>query len=668
MTTSSSHAWRKPWRWPIRSPHPCPASRPVASQDPQVLVLQLPTMSSSAIPPDLVLPTLDVLDVPSPTADVDAHAIANAWFAAFSSALLPAPATHDPDALLDLFLPAPDPFWRDVLALTGSLRTFRGRAAIGSLVLQTAAPGSDADGSSVGLTSLRLDPHLILLVRPYPDLVFVQAAFAFATRAGRGTGVFRLVPVPGGAWKAYTVFTALEGLHGVPESIERGLPASEPDVKAEVAIVGGGHCGLGLAARLKALGVNAVVLEKHARVGDGWRGRYEVLRLQDPAWYDHLPYIPFTPSWPVHATGAQLADWLERYASDLALNVQTSTTVTRAAQDARTKRWTLTLRRDAGSTDSTGGPTTATLEVRDVVFAVGLGGGTPFVPDVRGKEAFQGALLHSSEFTSAREYIGKRVVVVGAGTSAHDVAADCIACGVDVTMCQRSPTYVMSAKNGFEILLGDLYAANGPPTELADLLNISLPTPVLHLLAQRKTAAIAAADREMLEALRARGFLLDAGMGGSGVFLQTLVRGGGYYLDVGAATLIAEGKIKLRRGAAQELVPRGVLLDRGEGEADVVPADVVVFATGYTTARAPLAQICGPDVADAIGPVWNLDAEGEVRGVWRDVGVAGLYVMMGNLALSRIYSKYLALQIKARAMGVLPRERVKAEERGLGKA
>ncbi|MEX5669490.1 NAD(P)-binding protein, partial [Pseudomonas neuropathica] len=57
-------------------------------------------------------------------------------------------------------------------------------------------------------------------------------------------------------------------------------------------IVGGGQGGLGLAARLKRMGVPTLIVDKAERPGDQWRGRYKSLCLHDPVWYDHMPYLP----------------------------------------------------------------------------------------------------------------------------------------------------------------------------------------------------------------------------------------------------------------------------------------------------------------------------------------------------------------------------------------
>ena len=96
-----------------------------------------------------------------------------------------------------------------------------------------------------------------------------------------------------------------------------------------MAIIGGGQGGIALGARLRQLGVPAVIIEKNPRAGDSWRNRYRSLVLHDPVWYDHLPCIPFPAHWPVFTPKDKMGDWLEAYVKLMELNYWTSSEVTR---------------------------------------------------------------------------------------------------------------------------------------------------------------------------------------------------------------------------------------------------------------------------------------------------------------------------------------------------
>jgi putative flavoprotein involved in K+ transport len=66
-----------------------------------------------------------------------------------------------------------------------------------------------------------------------------------------------------------------------------------------VLVVGAAQAGLSIAARLTQLGVDALVVDREARIGDSWRRRYHALTLHNETRVNHLPYMPFPQSWPV---------------------------------------------------------------------------------------------------------------------------------------------------------------------------------------------------------------------------------------------------------------------------------------------------------------------------------------------------------------------------------
>jgi len=211
-------------------------------------------------------------------------------------------------------------------------------------------------------------------------------------------------------------------------------------------------------------------------------------------------------------------------------------------------------------------------------------------------------------------------------------------------MIQRGPTYIMSTKNGMPVLLGGLYSENGPPVDIADRMNASFPNKFVKPVHQRLVKVIAEADKEILNGLKKRGFKLTLGEDDSGFLPLVWKKGGGYYLDVGASQLIIDGKIKLKNDSLIKCFTKtGIKFENGSE----LPADVVIFATGYGDARDPIRKICGDEIGDKCTPLWGLDEEQEILGTCRYVGIPNLWVMMGNLALCRFHSKHLALQIKA---------------------
>jgi hypothetical protein len=233
---------------------------------------------SSGIP----LPTLDLLEAAVP-ADLDVKKVTSDWFQAFSANV----ESGNVDGVLALF--TENSYWRDLLAITWDLRSFAGAAKIKAF-LEDRLEGAH-------LKALKLKDDFLQLQQPAPDVAWIQAFFSFENDVGIGSGVVRLIPTKTGEWKAHTVLTNLEELKGFPEKLG-ALRNHEPDhgrwaerrrreaafdgVEPTVLIVGGGHCGLTLAARLKALDVPSLIVEKNERIGDNWRNRYDALCLHDP--------------------------------------------------------------------------------------------------------------------------------------------------------------------------------------------------------------------------------------------------------------------------------------------------------------------------------------------------------------------------------------------------
>jgi putative flavoprotein involved in K+ transport len=160
-------------------------------------------------------------------------------------------------------------------------------------------------------------------------------------------------------------------------------------------------------------------------------------------------------------------------------------------------------------------------------------------------------------------------------------------------------------------------------------------------------------DAEFYERLENAGFELDFGEDDSGLFMKYLRRGSGYYIDVGASELVANGSVKLAHGEVRELREHVVVLDDGTE----LPADLVVYATGYGSMNGWAADLISQEVADKVGKVWGLGSatakdpgpwEGEQRNMWKPTQQEALWFHGGNLHQSRHYSLYLALQLKAR--------------------
>lgn len=590
--------------------------------------------------------TLDGEDIR--TDSTDPTAAAQQWLEALERTLR----AGDSAAYSSVFVP--DAWWRDLLAFSGDLRSLHAADAIGPAI---------ATAGTLDVGNLTLDDRVPpMMLSGDGEPLVVQFLFGATTRLGAVRAVARLTRGDNGPWLATALLTELDVLHGHEPAIGSRRPNGAPapgerttehwagrrarerefvDTEPDVVVIGAGHTGLGLAAHLTSLGVRTLVVDRHARVGDNWRHRYDSLVLHDPVWANHLPFMPFPPNWPVFTPKDKMGDWLELYAEALELTVWTDTEIASADYDEAAAAWKVTLNR---------GGTTRTVRPRHVVLATGLSGTEPLVPEFTGTDEFRGEILHSGQYSTDSARAGTSVVVIGTGNSGHDIAQDLYNSGANVTLVQRGPTYVVGGGTVLEVMLEPAYGENSPPTDVSDLVGASFPRFDVSAQAGLRAgvALMADRDRELLEALAARGFRHNLGDDDMGAMNLFLTRNGGYYIDVGASRLIADGEIGLVSGTIDRFVADGLVLSDGQH----VRADTVVLATGFRGIHDTARRVLGDAVADKCGPVWGLDDEGELRSVWRRSGHDGFWFSGGNLTMSRVYNKYLALQIKADLAGV----------------
>ncbi len=571
------------------------------------------------------------------------------WLEAFEAAL----SAGDANAAVELF--EPDGFWRDLLSFTWNIRTMEGRDAIadmlGACLARTAPTGWRRQGPA----------------EKTEDGTAAWILFETGTGPCRGR-----VNVRDGL--CHILLTALDDLKGHEEPRGRNRPMGlvhragrnrttwaearaetvrklGSEDQPEVLIVGGGQGGVALAARLKQLGVPALIVERNARIGDSWRNRYRSLVLHDPVWYDHLPYLPFPETWPVFCPKDKIGDWLEAYALIFELDAWTSTDCRQAHWDEAAKRWSVTV--DRAGED-------VTITPRQLVFCTGAYG-PPRQPDFPGQEHFAGTILHSAHYQSGDDWSGKRALVVGAGSSAHDVAVDLWEAGAEVTMCQRRPSIVVRSetlmKHGFDIYSEDA-VENGITTEMADMLLAATPFALLADKHKRIHDVIRREDAAFYDRLADAGFDFDFGEDESGLMMRAMRTASGYYIDVGASTLIADGEIRVIAGdEIDRLTPTGVRFASGREE----PVDLIVACIGYQSMNEAVATVVDRGTADAVGPCWGLGSGirgdpgpwlGELRNMWKPTAHEALWFHGGNLALSRFYSRFVALQLKARQEGI----------------
>src|SRR5262245_46751861 len=331
------------------------------------------------------------------------------WLAALGAAL------ERGDAAGAAALFGDDSYWRDLVSFTWNITTAEGNAKVRQMIERaviSAKPSAwrlEGEASEAGGVT--------------------EGWLCFETAVARGYGHLRLMG--GKAWTLLTTMTELKGFeehrgptrakgveHGVHPGRKTWLERRRQE-EAElgettnpyVVIVGGGQGGIALGARLRQLGVPTIIVEKNERPGDSWRKRYKSLCLHDPVWYDHLPYLPFPPHWPVFSPKDKIGDWLEMYTKVMELNYWGSTTCHTASWDETNKWWAVVVDRNGER---------RVLRPRQLVLATGMSG-KPNLPRFKGMERFRGDQHHSSQHPGSDAYRGKKAVIIGSNNSAHDI-------------------------------------------------------------------------------------------------------------------------------------------------------------------------------------------------------------------------------------------------------
>ena len=580
-------------------------------------------------------------------AALELRRVAAGWLAGFETAL----ASGDAAALSRMF--HADAHWRDVLAFTWHVTPVAGGDAI---VQRLLAEQGRVRARGFVLPAERRAPRLVTRL----GTRCVEALYVFSTATGDGAGIFRLSEAEDGLMKAWLISTTLQSITGHEERIGANRPSGSAysrnfggdnwaDVRRKavayedrdpaVLVVGGAQAGLAIAARLNRLGVDTLVVEKWPRIGDSWRKRYHSLALHNSIHINHLPYMPFPPSWPTYIPKDMLGNWFEFYADAMEINCWTDTEFASAEWDAAAQCWNARLKRGDGSE--------RVMRPRHIVCANGVSS-YPMMPDVPGLEAFQGTVMHSEGFDSGAGWTGKRALILGTGSSANDMALDLHSHGVHTTMIQRGSTTVVSINPSAR--LNEAVWDEPGTMEDADVIASSVPPPLVLRNYRAVVKRMMELDREIVEGLRRIGFKHDIGEDETGHQMKYFRRGGGYNLDAGSSELLIKGEIGLLQyDRIERFVAEGALLRDGS----VVPADLVLLATGYYPQQELIRRSMGEAMVERIGPVWGIGPDGELNNMYKRTPQQGLWFIAGGLPQCRINSKFLALQIKAMELGQL---------------
>ncbi|MFF4168700.1 flavin-containing monooxygenase [Streptomyces sp. NPDC001744] len=312
-----------------------------------------------------------------------------------------------------------------------------------------------------------------------------------------------------------------------------------------VYVVGGGPGGLAVAAALRGRGVRAVVLEKSDAVGASWRTHYDRLRLHTTRRLSGLPGLKVPRSFGRWVARADVVRYLEAYAEKHELEVVTGVEVFGVERSGGD--WVL---------HATGG---RRLTGSAVVVATGYNH-TPYLPEWPGRETYGGELGHARAYRNPGPYEGKDVLVVGAGNTGAEIAADLAGGGAArVRLAVRTVPHIVRR------------TTLGWPAQRTGILVRRLP--------------VAVVDR--LGALMARAAAPDLtayGLPRPDSGLATRQRQGAIPVqDVGLVDAVRAGKVEIV-AAVEGFAGDDVLLADGTR----ITPDAVIAATGYRRALEPL--------------------------------------------------------------------------------
>ncbi|MCW2661075.1 MAG: dependent oxidoreductase [Mycobacterium sp.] len=283
---------------------------------------------------------------------------------------------------------------------------------------------------------------------------------------------------------------------------ELRLVKTEP-LEYQVVVVGAGAAGVSMALSLSDRGVRPLLIDRADEVASSWRGRYDRLKLNTCKQFSHLPGRPYPKDTPIFPTRDQVVDHLERHARDDGIELRLNTEVCQ-----------IDRHRDGWLVRTTSGD----IACRQVVMATGYEH-TPRMPLWPGLDGFKGRVLHSSAYRNPAPYRDKRVLLVGAGSSAMEIVHDVASGGARKAWLavRTSPNIMLRSLPGglpsdliatplfrAPVRLADALAAFGRRLSIGDLAAFGLPTPAEGVFARgiRLGRAPAIVDREVIEAIR----------------------------------------------------------------------------------------------------------------------------------------------------------------------
>ncbi|KPI45127.1 putative indole-3-pyruvate monooxygenase YUCCA10 [Cyphellophora attinorum] len=540
------------------------------------------------------------------------------------------------NAFADLF--APDTWWRDHLTLTFDRRTLHGKDEV---------------------------------VAAWKELVAKRPVSAFGTSAEETYG---MAPhFARSQWKIWVLATAADHLVDSPfaplprkndgvigagqcgKVAPQGLPKIKNGAHLDAVIIGGSAAGTANAIMLRSAGADVVMLDVEDTPGGLWSNhRYESFVLHHGKLPSSLPMILPDEKYNEYMTGKQLNAYMTDATEKFQLPFFGGVKVISNTWSDATKEWKVLIE-DIRSGEQ------MTLKAKNIVMANGflIGNETPFMPKLTDRDVFHGPVEHSTVYHTAKEYIGKDVVVVGAGNSGHDIAEDLSRSGArSVTILQKNPI-IWADFEKMMAVVSFMYQGQ-MSVEAADFQGNALPLAIARQMMIPALKGLIDSMGETNKVLEEAGYMLNKNPDMLGAAFNS--KGKNFFMDQpGLFDLIAKKKIKHANGEAVGFTPDGLVIKKlDSAETFVLPAQGVVLATGYEVVDLP-ARWAKSGFVDAESAAklenvnrFGFDKEGELPGFTTFSGHEHLYFSGIGFLYNRAIARFTAIQIMADKLGEFP--------------
>lgn len=527
-------------------------------------------------------------------------------------------------------------FWKDSLTLTFDKRTLHGKEVIAEAWKTTSETRKPVIHTTPQDYGLKLP---IAFNRLAPTLATLDVPFCFSTDMPKSNcvGLAKLTPQPDGTWKIWVMSTHFVSLQDHPfkplprkspslvsdaqrgKSRAQGLPKLPSGAVFDALVIGASTLGVANTIRLESLDANVIAFDSVDRAAGNWSGPGKAF-----ATLHHRGSIITLPQYPMNAErsasmgGAAITEYISEAVEALKLPVFCGVKVVSNTYDETSQLWEVLIE-DVGTGEQ------ATVTTKNLILCVGAiaNAANARYPKLADRQLFRGPVQHSSEYVDATGFEGKKVVVVGASNSAHDIARSLAEGGAsDVTLLQRGPTAFFEWERVQPVLEGPYNTVAS--LETADFLFYMMPVGISRLMAQAGLGAVEAAQSEFYARLEAKGYSIERNRD----FVKKMIeaRNGSFFMDrEKTLDLVFDGRINVARGEAVRYADEGIIVRR-EGAERQIDADAIVLATGFEDVDVPQRWVDSGFLKSKLASslenpcTMEIDQEGEYIGFFTESG------------------------------------------------